>query len=418
MRIFAFVLVRNEIPKLVSRLIQIPSVNPPGYTRSMAEEIKAWLSERGFTAELREYVRDKPNVIARVGRGGPILILNAHMDVVPPGDEDKWLVPPFSGSEIEGRIYGRGACDDKGGLAVIMAVFAELGPIIEKEGVGTLVLAATADEETGGKSGVGALVNDGVLKGDAAIIAEPSTSRSYCIGEKGLCQLKFKAYGRSAHGSMPILGENAIIKLVKAIEKAQLIVEELNRGLKFPLELEEAVNATAELERERARSHGIELPIEDFKAVLTNITFSPGVIKGGVKVNVVPDYAECEIDIRIPPGYSPNGLIDNLKANIGGLVEIEPIDISEPNYTRPDEHIVRIIHESIREVLNVDPRPALLTGATDGRYFRAVKIPTVIYGPGDPMLAHAYNEYIAVRELFETYDVMIKAIRKFFGLES
>ncbi|WP_243671292.1 M20/M25/M40 family metallo-hydrolase [Vulcanisaeta sp. JCM 16161] len=109
--------VENQIIDLTSRLIQIPSVNPPGYTVNIAGFIKDWLNNLGFRSEVREYAKDKPNVIARVGRGKPVLILNGHMDVVPPGDETKWVYPPFSGKVVEGRVYGRGATDMKGGLA-------------------------------------------------------------------------------------------------------------------------------------------------------------------------------------------------------------------------------------------------------------------------------------------------------------
>lgn len=93
---------RNDLANLVSKLIQIPSVNPPGYTINIAGFIRDWLGERGFKSEFREYAKDKPNVIARVGRGGkPVLILNGHMDVVPPGDDSRWVYPPFSGKIVE-----------------------------------------------------------------------------------------------------------------------------------------------------------------------------------------------------------------------------------------------------------------------------------------------------------------------------
>jgi len=118
---------RNEIPNLTSKLIQIPSVNPPGLTADVANFIRDWLSAHGFSSSVYEYARGKPNIIAKVGSGRPVLILNGHMDVVPPGDETRWTHPPFSGRIIEGRVYGRGATDMKGGLAVIMTVFAELG---------------------------------------------------------------------------------------------------------------------------------------------------------------------------------------------------------------------------------------------------------------------------------------------------
>ncbi|WP_243666095.1 ArgE/DapE family deacylase [Vulcanisaeta sp. JCM 16159] len=289
---------RDNIPNLVSRLIQMPSVNPPGYTVNIAGFIRDWLGDLGFRSEVREYIKDKPNVIARVGKGKPVLILNGHMDVVPPGDESRWVYPPFSGKVVEGRIYGRGATDMKGGLAVIMTVFAELAPLIERQGSGTLIFSATADEETGGHPGVEALVRDGVLVGDAAIVAEPSGGFRYYIGEKGLCQVKLVARGRPAHGSLPVLGDNAIMKLIRAISRAEELINEFNRGIKLPSELMEAIKNSAEVYLEVSRGSGLNLTLSDFERVVGTVSFNPGVIRGGSKINMVPDYAELELDMR------------------------------------------------------------------------------------------------------------------------
>ncbi|MGC9179088.1 MAG: M20 family metallopeptidase [Vulcanisaeta sp.] len=407
---------RSEIPNLVSRLIQIPSVNPPGFTINVADFIRDWLNEHGFTSEFREYAKDKPNVIARVGRNKPVLILNGHMDVVPPGDDSKWTYSPFSGRIVEDRVYGRGATDMKGGLAVIMTVFAELASIIEKQGSGTLIFSATADEETGGHPGVEALVRDNVLTGDAAIIAEPSGSSRYYIGEKGLCQVKLVTRGRPAHGSLPVLGENAIMKLVRAINKAEELVSEFNSGIKLPSELVEAIKNSAEVYLEAAKASGLNLTLSDFERVVGTVSFNPGVINGGSKINMVPDYAELELDMRIPPGVSPNQVINHLRSGLSGIADVEVLDTSESNYTSPSEGIVRLVREGIERVLGTVPKPIIVTGATDGRYLRARGIPTVVYGPGELALAHAYNEYVTVNDLLKTHDVMVYAVKRFFGV--
>ncbi|ADN49702.1 M20 family metallopeptidase [Vulcanisaeta distributa] len=407
---------KTGLIELTSHLIQIPSVNPPGYTVNIAGFIRDWLGERGFKSEFREYAKDKPNVIARVGRGKPVLILNGHMDVVPPGDDSRWVYPPFSGKIVEGRIYGRGATDMKGGLAVIMMVFTELAPLIERQGSGTLIFSATADEETGGHPGVEALVRDGVLVGDAAIVAEPSGSSRYYIGEKGLCQVKLVTRGRPAHGSLPILGENAIMKLAAAIARAEELINEFNKGIKLPSELTEAIRNSAEVYLEAARASGLNLTLSDFERVVGTVSFNPGVVRGGSKINMVPDYAELELDMRVPPGVSPSQVINHLRSGLSGIADVEVLDTSEPNYTSPGEVIVRIIHEGIERVLGATPRPIIVTGATDGRYLRARGIPTVVYGPGELALAHAYNEYVTVDDLVRTHDVMLYAIRRFFGI--
>lgn len=267
------------------------------------------------------------------------------------------------------------------------------------------------------------MVRDGVLVGDAAIVAEPSGGFRYYIGgEKGLCQVKLVARGgRPAHGSLPVLGDNAIMKLIRAIGKAEELIDEFNRGgIKLPSELMEAIENSAEVYLEASRGgSGLNLALSDFERVVGTVSFNPGVIRGGSKINMVPDYAELELDMRVPPGgVSPNQVINHLKSGLSGIADVEVLDTSEPNYTSPGETIVRLIHEGIERVLGATPKPIIVTGATDGRYLRARGgIPTVVYGPGELALAHAYNEYVTIDDLVKTHDVMVYAVRRFFGLE-
>ncbi|CCC81498.1 M20 family metallopeptidase [Thermoproteus tenax] len=406
---------KNQLAELTSRLVQINSVNPPGDVTNVTDFIKDWLNAKGFSSSIYEYVKGKPNLIAKVGSGKPTLILNGHTDVVPPGDISKWAYPPFSGKIVEGKIYGRGSTDMKGGLAVIMMVFAELAPLVEKKGTGTLIFSATADEEVGGHAGVEALVKDNILIGDAAIIAEPTGFDKYCIGEKGLCQVRLVTRGKPAHGSLPILGDNAIVKLIKAIERARICIDEFNRGIKHPQDLIEAIDNATEVYLEGALKSGLRLSKDDLRATVGLVSFNPGVIKGGSKINMVPDYAELELDMRVPPGVSPSNVVDKLRGELSGLAEVEVIDLSEPNYTSSGEMIVQLIRDGIAKQ-GAEPKPIIITGATDGRYLRLRGIPTVVYGPGDLTLAHSYNEYVAIDDLVKTYNVIKYVSEKYLGL--
>lgn len=407
---------RSRLVELTTRLIQINTVNPPGYTTEAVDFVRDWFSRLGFSGSVYEYVKGKPNFVVKAGKGKPILILNGHLDVVPPGDESRWSYPPFSGRVVGDRIYGRGATDMKGGVAVLMMVFASLASSVEKAGSGTLIFSATADEEVGGHAGVEALVKEGVLTGDAAIIAEPTGSDRVCIGEKGLCQVKLIARGRPAHGSLPVLGDNAIVKLMRATFKAEELISEFNRGISLPRDVEEAVANASEVYGSGPLSQATRVSLEEFRRVIGTVSFNPGVIRGGSKINMVPDYAELELDMRVPPGVSPSNVVDYLRMGLGDLVEVQVMDTSEPNYTPTSERIASLILDSISRLLSRKPKPIIMTGATDGRYLRYRGIPTVIYGPGDLTLAHVYDEYVTIDSLVDTYRVIEDVAKKYLGL--
>ncbi|MGC9072351.1 MAG: M20 family metallopeptidase, partial [Acidilobus sp.] len=408
---------RSRLAELASDMIKIDTSNPPGRTRELADFIIDYLQINGYLGDTYQYEEGKVNVLSKVGSGPPVLILNGHMDVVPPGDRSRWSFDPFSGLITDdGRVLGRGATDMKGGLAVATAVFVDIAQQIEKDGMGTLVYAATADEEVGGQKGLGALVAEGVISGDAAIITEPSGVDTVSLGEKGICQVRLTAKGRPAHGSMPILGDNAIMKAMDAIHLVSRAIDAINDRLSMTSDLEDILSQSVETLVEEASKRRLKLSSAETEYVLKKITFNPGVIRGGTKVNMVPDSCEVEIDMRIPlsmasgPGEpSPCSKIvseayELIRMDLGREgpsrdFVLEIMNESEPNYTSPSSRIVSLISDSVSEVLKVKPRLRIETGATDGRYLRAKGIPTVIYGPGEPFLAHAYDEYVRVEDL-------------------
>ena len=220
---------RDEVVAFTSELIRIPTVNPPGENyEDCARFIGGRLLACGFEVEYHaaegrpEHTRAHPrlNVVGtRPGSGsGPVVHLNGHFDVVPAGDG--WTVDPFGGTVSGGRIWGRGACDMKGGLAA--AVYA--AEALRRAGVaprGTIEVSGTVDEESGGFAGVAWLAEKGrIAKGrtDYAIIPEPLGVDRVCLGHRGVHWFEVTTRGRSAHGSMPFLGQSAIEHMAAVLE--------------------------------------------------------------------------------------------------------------------------------------------------------------------------------------------------------
>lgn len=210
---------KDEVIELTRELVRAPSVNPPGETRECANIILNKFHEVQIDAEIVEGKKGACNVVARLpGRKkGKTLLLNGHIDVVPPGEG--WTVDPF-GAEIQGdKIYGRGSCDMKSGIASMMAAMISA----KRSGAhfnGEIIFMAAADEETGSEFGTVYLLNKGIGKNaDFAIVSEPTDLRVE-LGNRGLRWIDLTVRGKACHAGRPWLGINAIsygAKLVEAI---------------------------------------------------------------------------------------------------------------------------------------------------------------------------------------------------------
>ncbi len=352
-----------KIEDLTSELVKFKTINPKTESESFNDcvnFISEYFSQNGFSADIREFEKGWPTIIVRNKKDGKSVLLNGHYDVVPIGDIAKWKYDPFSGKIVDNKVFGRGSTDMKGGLAVLINTFIKVADKIDYN----LIFTAVPDEETGGQKGSKYLAE--LFSPDFVIVGEP-TQGLINIGEKGLLQVKIIQKGKSAHGSMPSLGENAIMKLVNDLFSLQKIQE---IKINIPQEVKDGSQTLSNIN-----------PLLGNE--LKRISFNPGII------NVVPDFAEAEIDMRIPPGISSEKALTSVKELIKGDLEI--LDISEPSYSKGN------YVEKFKEITNT--KTFLTTYATDGRYFRYKGIETIAYGPGELNQLHSYNEYVKIDDL-------------------
>ena len=367
-------------------LVRIPSENPPGDERDVALRILDRFKKLGLTTEIVEAEKGRPNVIARLKGtgGGRTLLFNGHTDVVPAGPE--WTVDPYAGVIKDGRLYGRGACDMKGGLAAIIAV----AEVFQKAGFkprGDLVYSIVVDEEAGGAKGTGFLVEKGLLQADMALVAEPSDFRM-SVSEGGVVWSELLTRGTRTH-TINSRREGA----VNAVEKmAQVIVALM--GLKDDLD---------------------RLVHQDFGSPILSINM----VNGGLKTNIVPHECRAAVDFRFPPGVglTPEkaigrlqGVLEGLKKNDPALeVELKPQIVAHPFIQDEDIEVVGLLKESFKELEGHEPdwwrrgkKTVIPTDDSDVYHLWVKgKIPSIYFGPGKLEQAHATDEYIDLEDIIK-----------------
>lgn len=399
---------RSEIVELASKLIRFRTVAPPGETEECAQFVKSYFDEVGIETIIHERKPKKTNLCAKIpgGSEGTIIWLG-HLDVVPAGSLENWSHDPFEGEVVGGRVYGRGSTDMKGSCASAMVAAKVLASLMEraevKERLPTVEFWFTCDEEIGAVDGVRWLASEGLFKGDVCIIGDSfgslPTDPWIDVGCKGYIRVLLRARGKTAHGSMPFMGENAIDKLVDAVGHVKRVED-------YPLDLPEDMEPIAESSTQFLLG-SLKLTKAQRKAaqrLFRYPTVSLNIISGGVRVNVVPDVAEAVLDIRITPGapiWKVEQVIRNLlrSSEIKG-VEMEITGLEEGFYEPLDSQVVQRMMEAVEVTLGTKPRPKVLTGTTDGIHIEHTSnIPCVGFGAGARGLAHAPDEYVTVENL-------------------
>lgn len=357
--------------ELTQDMVRTETVNPPGDELALAEPLATRLSALGFDPKVLPFQGRRANLLCRIPGSGtkPALIMSGHLDTVPFGSEP-WEHHPLSAEVTDGKIHGRGASDMKGGNAAMIAA----AHAILRTGVplqGDLILAFTAGEEVD-SVGAATLIQNGELKGiGALIIAEPSNLQT-SIAEKGALWLEASTKGKGAHGSSPHLGKNAITPMADFILKAL--------RLKLP-----------------HRPHPI----------LGGPSLNVATIEGGFKTNVVPDRCRLTLDFRTVPGQEHDEIVKMVEgllkeAATDGEVSAELVIINNrrPVETSPDDSFVKLFQAAAQEVMGQEPPLGGAAYYTDGAVFvPALKIPMVIFGPGDAALAHQVNEWVEIEKL-------------------
>lgn len=409
---------RQDVVAFTRDLVRIPTVNPPGDAyRACAEIVGERLRRRGFVVE---YLRaegtpgDTPhhpriNIVARREgiRLGPCVHFNGHIDVVPAGHG--WSVDPWVGEERDGKLFGRGTCDMKGGLAAaIVAVETLLEAGIDLPGA--IEVSGTVDEESGGYGGVAWLAAQGFFsppRVDHVIIPEPLNVDRVCIGHRGVWWAEIETFGRIAHGSMPFLGDCAVRHMAA-------VVDRFERDL-WPM---------------LARRH-TEMPVvpDEARASTLNLnSIHGGQEEGhaGLPSPCVPDSCRTVIDRR----FLIEERLEDVKGEVHQLLEqlaserpgfryrVRDVMEVHPVLTRPDMPVPRAVSAGIREVLGREAQFICSPGTYDQKHIARIGHlhDCVAYGPGILDLAHQPDEFVVIDDLVASAKVMALATLDLLGV--
>jgi acetylornithine deacetylase/succinyl-diaminopimelate desuccinylase-like protein len=422
-----------SVEKILSDLIKIQSVNPPGGETKAAQYLKRLFDQYSIPNEIIEPEPGRASFVAHIGEGEKKLLYLSHTDVVPASDG--WDFPPFSGEIKDGFVHGRGAIDCKGLAAVEACAVIQLAQTAHLNG--ELIFAATADEEVGGALGAGILsekyphkirADFAINEGDEPLTINGKTYHSISVGEKGPAWMKLTAKGISSHGSVPVSEHNAVVKMAKVIiglaqYQPHIVLTPQTKSLLQTIAQLDGINdeinvANADDILRKLRDNTV-LP---YLSAITRMTISPDVIHGGVKTNIVPDSCEAQVDIRILPGQSWEYVLNELKEILGD-VQAEPLQYHLPSFSSSDSKYYHLVEETLKEYVGDGPiLQTISTGATDSRYLREMGIPS--YGIGvltlnmDKALSdsvHGKNEKIDVASLRLKTDFLIKLAKKYLG---
>jgi succinyl-diaminopimelate desuccinylase len=405
----------DEIVRFTQDLVRIPTVNPPGAEyAACAAFLEGDLVRRGFAVE--RFVADRSpdhsaryprvNIVGarRGARAGRVVHLNGHIDVVPAGDG--WTVDPFGGVVRDGRIYGRGVCDMKAGLAA--AVFAV--EAIARAGVsypGTIEVSGTVDEESGGFAGVAHLAEVGRLapaRTDFVIIPEPLNVDRICIGHRGVYWFELTTRGRVAHGSMPFLGVSAIDRMndVLTAIRGELQPALAKRLTAMPVVPDAARHATINVN-----------------------AIDGGQPVDGIQTPCVADRCRAVFDRRflIEEGFemARDEIAALVERTLAGACDYELRELMVVNPVRtPDgSPLVGALDAAIRRVLGSSARLVASPGTYDQKHVaRIAGVPhCVAYGPGELELAHQPDESCRVEDLLNATKVIALATLDLLGAE-
>lgn len=374
---------RVDPVELTAQLVRIPSVNPAleeggdGESR-VAEQAAEWLAGWGFRVQTPEVAPGRFNVVARRGpEGGPRLLLNGHMDTVGVAGMES----PFSGAIRDGRLYGRGACDMKAGVAAALAAAAELA---DRDLVGELIVALTADEEHA-SIGMQHLVESG-MTADGAIVCEP-TSLALMPAHKGFLWVDFHVHGRAAHGSRPDVGVDAIAHAGSLLT----VLAEEGRRL------------------EAAPAHPL----------LGHGSIHAGTIRGGTAPSVYPEKCSLTLERRTLPGESKEGLLAQMDDMVVRARERTPelsVDVVPGLFRAGTEvptasPLVTALVQSL-EAAGSASRIEGMTAWVDACFLNETGTPALCFGPGSIAQAHGLNEWVGVDEIRTCQRVLAAFLRR------
>ena len=371
--------------QLTRDLLHFNTINPPGMEQACARFMGKMLEDAGFRCAYHEFADQRTSVVATIGgrQDKPPICFTGHIDIVPLGMAP-WSRDPFAGETDGDRVYGRGSTDMKSGIAAFMVAALKLAPQLKNSAGVTIVL--TAGEEVGCE-GAKFLAEEKLLdRAGAIVVAEPTANYPY-IGHKGLCWFEIETKGKTAHGSMPEQGDNAILKMSRVIGKLEHFDWQHHEGC-------------------------------GHHPVMGKPTLNIGTIHGGLNPNSVPDSVKLTVDMRTVPGIDHVHLCHSIQSLVGDMGHVHKIVDTPALYSEPDEWI-----ESVFEVatpfIDGRPSPKTIMFSTDGADLKRCyggNIPAVIIGPGEPELAHQTDEWCSMSRIGQSVEVYERIMREWNGI--
>lgn len=369
---------------MLQEFVRAPSPNPPGSTAAAAVVLTSYLSSKGIPYDSMNPQNDQPNIVSdfKGSKGpGPRVVLNGHIDVFPVGDGSGWTRDPWSGDIEDGRIYGRGVVDMKSGTASLVIAYAYL---YERRDMlrGSVALCAVSDEETGGKWGTKWLLQQDRVRwgGDVMLSTEPGGCGSVRFSEKGTLCMTCTIRTKGGHGAYTNLSKGAIRTSAYFIKVVIETVEAM------------PVNLPDEMAKHLAKPE-VQRVIDDMmgpgtSTIIARPTVNVGTIRGGVKVNMIPDTCVFELDIRLPVGLTRGDVLDLIRSIIpkyeAASIELSVHEAaSKPSSFSSISHpMIDILASNAKLVAPNAERPVAIPsmGATDCKRYRYAGVPAYVYG--------------------------------------
>ncbi|WP_010273393.1 M20 family metallopeptidase [Paenibacillus senegalensis] len=379
-------LIKEDVIELLESMIAIPSVNPAydpgsGGEQLLSEYIEQRCKARGLSVERQPVLPGRDNLIIRLNSGHPerTLLFEAHMDTVSFGGMSEPLLP----RRINGRLYGRGACDTKGSLAAMLQMMEHYAR--NAEGLNAdLILCASVDEEHAYR-GLLQFMELG-LPIHGAVVGEP-TNLGIVIAHKGCVRFEIETIGKAAHSSVPHEGRSAIMDMVKVLHY-----------------------------------------LEQSKSCLENKihplcgapSLTVGTIRGGQEINIVPDSCTIKVDRRLIPGEQPAEIMQELQNNLqeylGGLgieYAVRELLLDEALDTSPASTIVRSAQKAASQLQISTKLCGAAYGSDASKLQQRQGIPTIVFGPGSIQQAHSDEEWVSMEEVRHAARFYIELVQKF-----
>lgn len=379
---------QSELLAILSDLIALPSPYPPGTSVEIAAYTAKRLKKAGYKVEVASKVKGVDNVVARMkGKGrGPIIAFNAHVDTVGVGERANWKSDPYKALVKGGLVYGLGAGNCKGSMAVQIWLAEEIarrgGPAM-----GELIFTFVADEENLGPNGMEHLRQSGKVRPDALILGA-QTENNLIVAERGVMWARITTKGRAAHAGNPAAGDNAILRMMRLVGALQSYYDKA-----LARRVSGAMKSTVNI----------------------------GMFHGGHNTNVVPSACTVEIDRRLLPDEKVKDAFKELKRVVDGVGEpkatyqVEFLTGTNGFHAPANGAAVTAFEAAVKGHSRRKVKYLNATGVSDGRYYADDDIEIINFGPGSGVQGHAANESVPIAEMVDAAEIQLDVVKRLLG---